>query len=56
MEGNATSKKLVGTVSSGYAMTGSVGTVFVRQVSAEIPTKVSAFENDAGYITADALD
>ena len=56
MEGNATSKKLVGTMSGGYSMTGSVGTVFTRQVTAEIPTKVSAFENDAGYITSEALE
>ena len=56
MEGNATSKKLVGTVFSGYSMTGSVGTVFSKQAPTEIPTKVSAFENDAGYLTADALE
>ena len=56
MEGSATSKKLVGTVSSNNTMVGSVGTVILTQTSVEIPTNVSAFVNDAGYITADALE
>ena len=55
MEGNATSKKLVGTVSSNNTMVGSMGNVLV-QTKVEIPTNISAFVNDAGYITMDALE
>lgn len=52
MEGNATSKKLVGALSSGNAMTGSAWAVPPKRV----PTKVSELENDTGYITAEALE
>lgn len=106
MEGNATSKKLVGTLSSGNSLHGGVGTVFAKDgksayeialangfdgtetewleslqgdkgdayvltdsdkreiadmvsavaIVSDVPSKVSELENDAGYITAEALE
>lgn len=107
MEGNATSKKLMGTLSSGNSLHGGVGTVFAKDgksayevalangfdgtetewleslqgdkgdkgdayfitdldkqeiadmvsaIVSDVPSKVSELENDAGYITAEALE
>jgi hypothetical protein len=106
MEGNSTSKKLVGTLSSGNSLHGGVGTVFAKDgksayeialangfdgtetewleslqgdkgdayvltdsdkreiadmvsavaIVSDVPSKVSELENDAGYITAEALE